>query len=304
MRKLDLTNQVFTKLTALEVVGKNKYNTFLWKCQCECGNTKVVPTNYLTTGGTKSCGCYRLTKGRRMDLVGEKYNKLTVISYSHKTESNSMAFYNCVCDCGGETTVAHGALRSGKTKSCGCLMNITGELSSNYIHGKTHSKVHSVWSRMKDRCLNPDSKSYKDYGAKGITVDPLFINDFEAFYVEVGDAPEGRYSLDRINYKLGYVKGNLRWATDHQQARNKGKQADSTLSTTGIVFAEDTNSHGLKFTRVSAIWNDLNGKQHKKSFAVKKNGLLPAFKLAFLERELQIKLLNEAGAGYSSNHGQ
>jgi len=299
MHKLDLTNQVFTKLTALEIVGKNKYNVNLWKCQCSCGNTKITPTNYLTNGDTKSCGCHRATLGRRMDLVGEKYNKLTVVSYSHKTENNSMAFYNCVCDCGGTTTVAHGALRSGTTKSCGCLSHVKGESRVNYVHGKSKTKVHAVWSKMRDRCYNKNSPDYVDYGAKGITVDPLFIKDFSAFYKEVGDAPEGKYSLDRINHKLGYIKGNLRWATDHQQAQNKGKQLNNTSGTTGVNF---THSGKLgQCTYAIATWSD-NGPKNKK-FNCKKLGLLPAFKAAYLYRIKIIAELNANGAEYASNHG-
>ena len=233
-----------------------------------------------------------------MDLVGQKYSKLTVVSYSHKTENNSMAFYNCDCDCGGKTTVAHGALRSGKTKSCGCIRP-TGEDNHNYIHGKSKTKVHSTWARLKERCYNENSQDYKDYGEKGITIDPLFINDFQAFYNEVGDPPEGRYSLDRINHKLGYVKGNLRWATDYQQAQNKGKQVNNTSGTTGVQFAHSGELTHCTYAVVT--WSD-NGPKNKK-FNCKKLGLLPAFKAAFEYRKAKIAELNANGADYAFNHG-
>lgn len=301
MRVLDLTGRVFTKLTALNVVGKNKYNVNLWNCQCSCGNTKVVPTNYLTNGDTKSCGCYQATKGRRMDLVGQKYNKLTVVSYSHKTENNSMAFYNCACDCGNTTTVAHGALRSGKTKSCGCI-RLVGEDNHNYIHGKSKTKVHSTWLRIRERCYNKNSQDYQDYGAKGITVDPLFLNDFEAFYTEVGEPPAGRYSLDRINHKVGYFEGNLRWATDSQQAQNKGKQRNNTSGVSCVHFYHSGKPAHSTYT--IATWADLDGRTRNKKFNCNKLGLLPAFKAAFEYRRNKIIELNNNGAEYSLNHGQ
>jgi hypothetical protein len=301
MRVLDLTGQVFTNLTALEIVGKTKRNINLWKCQCSCGNIKITPTNYLTNGDTKSCGCYRAALGRRMDLVGEKYNKLTVVSYSHRTENNSMSFYNCICDCGETTTVAHGALRSGSTKSCGCLSNPKGESNTNYIHGKSRTKVHSVWCRIKDRCYNKNNQDYSEYGAKGIIVDELFIEDFLAFYEEVKDAPSPIHSLDRIDYTMGYIKGNMRWATSHQQARNKGKNSSNTSGITGVHI-----QYSKKFiNQIYAIstWNDLDGRTRNKKFSVTKLGIMEAFKQACIYRANKLKELNLEGAGYSENHG-
>lgn len=54
----------------------------VWKCQCDCGNIAFVPTSYLTTGDTKSCGCYHKEKMHELcaiDLTGQKFGKLTVL---------------------------------------------------------------------------------------------------------------------------------------------------------------------------------------------------------------------------------
>ena len=55
--RIDLTGQVFGRLTAISVFGKNKYGKTLWHCSCECGSVTLVSTGDLRSGNTKSCGC-------------------------------------------------------------------------------------------------------------------------------------------------------------------------------------------------------------------------------------------------------
>lgn len=55
--KLKLTGLKFTKLTALESVGKNKHGQYMWKCVCDCGNIKIVGGSRLVSKNTQSCGC-------------------------------------------------------------------------------------------------------------------------------------------------------------------------------------------------------------------------------------------------------
>jgi hypothetical protein len=74
---------------------------------------------------------------------------------------------------------------------------------------------------MKDRCLNPGQKHYPHYGGRGITVCDRWKLDFLPFLADVGERPSPRHSLDRINVDGNYEPGNVRWATQAQQARNK-----------------------------------------------------------------------------------
>ena len=73
--KNDLTGKRFGRLTAKFVCGKSKDRHYLWHCVCDCGNEVVVPSNGLTCGHTKSCGCL---KNRIEDLTGKKFGRLTV----------------------------------------------------------------------------------------------------------------------------------------------------------------------------------------------------------------------------------
>lgn len=73
---------------------------------------------------------------------------------------------------------------------------------------------------MKARCLNPKHKSYGGYGGRGITVCEKWLQ-FEGFYEDMGEKPEGKYSLDRIDNNGGYSKDNCRWVDSKTQSNNK-----------------------------------------------------------------------------------
>lgn len=111
----DLTGEKFGKLTVLSFSHRNGSN-YYWNCKCDCGNEKAVNIKY---GIVESCGC---TNGLQ-DIVGQKYNKLTVIGFSHITgkKGNFKYHWNCSCECGGWKTVRADKLKSGHTKSCGCI---------------------------------------------------------------------------------------------------------------------------------------------------------------------------------------
>ena len=132
---IDITGQVFGKLTVIERDFTNKHEA-CWLCQCECGNTKIIAGSALRSGRTTSCGCKRKEtakenmKKNRQDIsineIGNKYGKLIVL-YEVKNDKTGGKKWHCKCECGNELDVLGGSLRSGNTKSCGCLGKSAGE---------------------------------------------------------------------------------------------------------------------------------------------------------------------------------
>lgn len=105
--------------------------------------------------------------GKFVDLTGQRFGRLTVIKqgeyYIYPANGYRYVQWLCKCDCGNERTVRACTLRSGDTQSCGCIAKEI-LIKRNTTHNKYHSRLHSIWSNMKNRCSNPNSKRYKDYG--------------------------------------------------------------------------------------------------------------------------------------------
>jgi hypothetical protein len=91
---------------------------------------------------------------------------------------------------------------------------------------------------MVQRCTNKMHPKYKHYGARGIVVHPPWRLSFKAFEADAGPHPGPGWSLDRIDNDLGYLPGNIRWATSTVQNRNRG-YTKLTLSEISAIRAAD-----------------------------------------------------------------
>lgn len=170
-----------------------------------------------------------------LNLVGQVYTRLTVVSLSDKPASKSEGkIYVCQCQCGEVLEVFTRRLRSGNTKSCGCL-NRELTAARNTKHGKRYHPLYDAWKSMVARCTNIKDSNYEFYGGRGITVYPNWLgeNGLDNFITDMPERPEGT-SLDRINNDLGYFPDNVRWTTKEMQSFNRRGWSKDPNNRTGV----------------------------------------------------------------------
>lgn len=156
---------------------------------------------------------------------------------------------NCRCECGTERRVATADLRAGKSKSCGCLgreITVTRSRVQNVKHGMDGTATYRAWVDMRRQCTQPHRPDYKNYGARGITVCPRWLDSFEEFLADMGPKPEG-YTLDRLNNSQGYSKDNCIWATRKSQERNKRSNRIVEIDGIRMTFAEAVERSGVNY---------------------------------------------------------
>lgn len=161
-------------------------------------------------------------KPQTRDLTGLRFGRLIVVEFAGRHPKSCKALWQCLCDCGTRCIIRNDHLTGGRIASCGCWRR---EFSSqlNRTHGMTGIPEHRVWRAMIQRCCNPNSAFYKNYGGRGINVCKQWKESFAAFYQDLGPKPFPSHTLERVDNSQGYEPGNTIWATKIQNARNTRK---------------------------------------------------------------------------------
>jgi len=188
---------------------------------------------------------------KKVDLVGQKFGRLKVVREAepHIYPSGQTARrWLCICSCDGkEVTVQHSSLISGAATSCGCYhRERAAEANTTHgmaRHGKQHH-VYRIWAAMLERCGNPNNKSYKDYGGRGITVCKEWHNSAIFINWALASGWKKGLSIDRIDNNSNYEPDNCRWVTSKENNRNRRSNHlisfDGKIQTMG-QWAEELN---------------------------------------------------------------
>jgi hypothetical protein len=202
---------------------------------------------------------------RFKDLKGQKFGKLTCIKPVGKSKTRCMVWL-CKCECGEEIEVVSNSLLTGNTKSCSCLQKDTArhECKKRTKHGLSplglcNRGAYKSWAHMKQRCLNKNCASYKDYGGRGISACDKWLT-FEGFWDDMGPTYQEGLTIERIDVNGNYEPDNCRWATKQEQAENKRNNVYITYNNQTKTVAQWARDLNVKATtiyqRIQSGWSN------------------------------------------------
>lgn len=191
---------------------------------------------------------------------GDKFNKLTILDAPPRRLKKTGNFQVlCRCDCGTEKWIRGSAVKTGATKSCGCLgwQGVIGKallIKKLTTHGLSRTRLYQTWKHMMQRCYDPKNTAYHNYGGRGILVDQRW-HDLNNFVEDIGHAPTTKHTLERKNNSLGYSKGNCCYATQEEQSNNTRWNKRITHNGTTLTIAQWSRKVGLS---IPTLWARLN----------------------------------------------
>lgn len=115
-----------------------------------------------------------------------------------------------------------------------------------WTHGLINTPMYTVWCSMKERCYNKHDKSYKNYGARGITVCDDWLHSYPTFYEwAIKSGYEKGLSIERIDNDKGYSPDNCKWADKTEQSRNRRNVIQVTYKGETKCLAEWARELGI-----------------------------------------------------------
>lgn len=182
------------------------------------------------------------------DLTGERFGMLTVLRHQGKACSlggTPQHLWLCRCACGSEKVIRGASLRSGKSSSCGCKRHMR--------LGHSRHPLYPTFTGIIQRCYNPKSVDYPNYGGRGIEVYREWRDCPERFidYVRAMGWDEGdSRSIDRIDNNGHYEPGNIRLADRFEQGRNKRSNVVIEFRGRSLTMAEWAEQMNIPYGRL------------------------------------------------------
>lgn len=199
-----------------------------WIAECvSCGRRRTLKGYHFMHPAKR---CERCFLPRSVNnLVGQRFGRWFVLSFASIREfggdgkcKSCQAYWHCVCDCGNKREICGAALtrRRQPSRSCGCVNLKHGHTWQDGV--KKYTRTYRAWRKMRDRCYDDTRDNFHCHGGRGIKVCQRWQGQdgFVNFLIDLGECPNGM-TLERIDNDDNYKPGNCRWATMHDQSRNK-----------------------------------------------------------------------------------
>ena len=198
-----------------------------------------------------------------IDMTGRTFGRLTVQREAARI-GNQRAFV-ARCECGSEITVRGCDLRSGNTRSCGCLAAEVHAVANvrRARHGESDKTTeYAIWHGIVQRC-SPGHANSKRYYERGVRMCGRWRESFEAFRDDMGRRPSREHTIDRRDTTAHYSCGkcdecrergwpaNCRWATWKVQQRNKQNNRRITFRGETLTLSEWAERLGITHTALS-----------------------------------------------------
>lgn len=156
----------------------------------------------------------------------------------------------CTCRCGNTDVIQSSDLRTGRSKSCGCLKS--EQLTArNTTHGLSKTPEYAVWCNIIQRCTNPNATHYDGYGGRGITFDSAW-ESFERFLSDMGPRPSPRHTVERKDVNGPYSSDNCVWLLGSRQGSNTRRTRWITVGDRRQSLQDWCRETGLKPATVLA----------------------------------------------------
>lgn len=174
----------------------------------------------------------------------DRFGMLTILEDQGDLKSKDKI--ECLCDCGVVCEKSITNVKSGHTRSCGCLL-IEARAKSSITHGMRYSPEYSVWCSVKGRCSDLNNMKY---AGRGISISEEWDKSFDAFYADMGPRPTDRHTIERKDVNGNYCKENCIWTDDLSlQGFNQRKKLNNTSGRTGVYWRADRDTWIVKVNK-------------------------------------------------------